>query len=109
MNDWEKRRDPSHVRAYTATEWRAFIEDVGLRVTHEETDHKTHAFAPWVERMRMPEAERAALEADMIAAPAPVRAAFAVQSADGRVASWSSDFVILRAEKPEIGPSRADD
>ena len=108
MNDWERRRDPSHVRAYTATEWRGFIEDAGLRVSHEETDRKTHAFAPWVERMRMPEEERAALEADMLAAPEDVRATFAVRGSDGRVVSWSSDFLILRAEKPAPGPSRAD-
>lgn len=109
MNDWEKRRDPSHVRAYTATEWRGFLEEAGLRVSHEEIDRKTHAFAPWAERMRMPEEQRAALEADILAAPEHVRAAFAVVDADDRVVSWSSDFIILRAEKPVSGPSRADD
>lgn len=99
MNDWERRRDPSHVRAYTATEWRAFVEAAGLRVTQSETARKTHAFAPWVERMRMPAEARASLEADMVAAPASVREAFAVVVADGRVQSWSSDFILLRAEK----------
>ena len=108
MNDWEKRRDPSHVRAYRAAEWRAFVEAAGLRVSHSETARKTHAFTPWVERMRMPEQERASLEADILAAPESVRAAFAVVVEDGRVRSWSSDFLTLRAEKEASAPSRAD-
>ncbi len=48
----------------------------------------------------MPADERASLEADMLSAPAPVRAAFAVQGSDERVVTWASDFIILRAEKP---------
>jgi ubiquinone/menaquinone biosynthesis C-methylase UbiE len=99
MNDWERLRDPSHVRAYTAMEWRAFVEAAGLRLTQSETARKTHAFAPWVERMRMPAEARASLEADMVAAPASAREAFAVVVADGRVQSWSSDFMLLRAQK----------
>ena len=99
MNDWERRRDPSHVRAYTVTEWRALITAAGLQLSHLETARKTHAFAAWVERMRMPDRERAALESDMVAAPASVRDAFQIVVQGGRVASWSSDFVILRAAK----------
>lgn len=99
VNDWDKRRDPSHVREYTAAEWRAFLDAAGLRVTHEEIARKTHPFAGWVERMQMPAEARAALEGDMLAAPAPVREHFQIVARDGHVESWSSDFLIARATK----------
>lgn len=102
MNKWEQWRDPSHVRAYRASEWRTFLAEAGLRVERTQTDRKTHAFAEWVERMQMPPAARAALEADMLHAPPPVREHFAVvEGAPGTVATWSSDFLIALAVKSQ--------
>ncbi len=99
LNDWERRRDPSHVRAYTVAEWRAFLADAGLRLTHEEIGRKAIAFGPWVERMGMPDAARAALEADMLAAPERARAYFGVEERDGHVERWSMEYLIMRAER----------
>jgi ubiquinone/menaquinone biosynthesis C-methylase UbiE/extradiol dioxygenase family protein len=99
MNDWERRRDPSHVRAYTETEWRSLLAEAGLSVTRSETRRKAYLFAGWVERMSLPEGERAALEADMLAAPPHVREHFDVQAQDGHVVSWTGDYLILRAER----------
>jgi ubiquinone/menaquinone biosynthesis C-methylase UbiE len=99
MNDWERRRDPSHVRAYTETEWRSMLAEAGLTVTRAETRRKGYLFAGWVERMHLPDAERATLEADMLAAPSQVRDYFAIQEQDGHVVSWTGDYLILRAEK----------
>ncbi len=99
LNDWERRRDPSHVRAYTVAEWRAFLADAGLRLTHEEVGRKRIAFGPWVERMGMPDDARAALEADMLAAPERARAHYEVVGRDGHVERWSMEYVILRAER----------
>ena len=99
MNDWERRRDPSHVRAYTETEWRSMLAEAGLTVTRAETQRKAYLFSGWVERMSMSDSERAALEADMLAAPKPVRDYFVIQEQDGHVVSWTGDYLILRAEK----------
>ncbi len=38
----EKLRDPSHVRNYSEAEWRAFVEDVGLRI--DDVRHFEHSF-----------------------------------------------------------------
>lgn len=100
VNRWDAWRDPSHVREYTVSEWRAFLADAGLRIEVVELARKTYDFAEWVERMRMPEGERAKLEADMLAAPAEVRQAFEVTARDGHVTSWAADFVIVRAVRP---------
>jgi ubiquinone/menaquinone biosynthesis C-methylase UbiE len=99
MNDWERRRDPSHVRAYTETEWRSMLAQAGLAVIRAEIRRKAYLFAGWIERMRMPDDERAGLEADMLAAPKAVRDYFAIQEQDGHVVSWTGDYLILRAEK----------
>lgn len=98
-NRWERWRDPSHVRAYTLGEWSAFFESAGLRVERLEARHKTYAFAEWVERMQLPAAERAALEADMLGAPAAVRDFFALTARDGHVVSWSAEFMLALALK----------
>ncbi|HEX9037420.1 MAG TPA: methyltransferase domain-containing protein [Ktedonobacterales bacterium] len=99
LDDWERRRDPSHVRSYTLAEWRAFLTGAGLRLTHEEVGRKLVNFAPWAERMGMAPAARAALEADMLAAPQATRDYFAVIERDGHVASWTMEYVIIRAER----------
>jgi ubiquinone/menaquinone biosynthesis C-methylase UbiE len=99
MNAWERLRDPSHVRAYTETEWRSLLAEAGLTVTRSETRRKTYPFAGWVERMSLPDGERVALEADMLAAQPQVREYFEVQEQDGHVVSWTGDYLILRAER----------
>ena len=101
-NRWEKWRDPSHVRNYTASEWRTFLTDAGLEITDLETQRKTYDFAPWTARMRMPADERAKLEADILAASSEARAYFAVTKADGHLVSWSADFLIARAVKSGV-------
>jgi ubiquinone/menaquinone biosynthesis C-methylase UbiE/catechol 2,3-dioxygenase-like lactoylglutathione lyase family enzyme len=99
VNAWEKRRDPSHVRAYTASQWGAFLEAAGLRIERMQTQRKVHPFADWVERMQVAAAERAGLEADMLSAPPAVREYFEVIASDGRVVSWSADYLIALATK----------
>jgi len=100
VNKWDAWRDPSHVREHTAAEWRGFLTGAGLRVERLETRRKAHPFAAWVERSQMPPAERAALEADMLAAPRRVRDHFEVIERDGRVASWTTDYLIALATRP---------
>jgi ubiquinone/menaquinone biosynthesis C-methylase UbiE len=100
LDDWERRRDPSHVRAYTIAEWERFLAATGLTVARIETGRKTHPFEAWARRTRMPVAAREQLEADMLAAPPPVRDYFALTARDGRLATWSADYLIALAIKP---------
>src|SRR5262249_44359048 len=99
VNEWDKRRDPSHVREYTVGEWRAFLAEAGVHVTDLETVHKSIDFASWAERTQMPPMERAKLEADMLAAAPAVRAYFRLVERAGRLATWSAECVIARAVK----------
>jgi ubiquinone/menaquinone biosynthesis C-methylase UbiE len=101
VNDWERRRDPSHVRAYTTAEWQGFVAATGLRIETVETGQKAHAFQDWVARTHMPEPERERLEADILAAPEPARSHFAATTENGRLLTWSADYMILQAIKLE--------
>jgi SAM-dependent methyltransferase/catechol 2,3-dioxygenase-like lactoylglutathione lyase family enzyme len=104
LDDWERRRDPSHFRSYTRAEWRAFLAAASLRLTHEETGRKLVTFAPWAERMGMSPEARAALERDMLAAPDATRAYFAVVGHGASVESWTMEYLIARAERGEDAP-----
>jgi ubiquinone/menaquinone biosynthesis C-methylase UbiE/catechol 2,3-dioxygenase-like lactoylglutathione lyase family enzyme len=99
VNEWDKRRDPSHVREYTATEWQGFVRAAGLEVHEVEIQRKAHGYAAWVERMQMPPADRDRLTADILAAPQRVRDYFEVTEQDSQLLSWAADYIILRATK----------
>ncbi|HEX8997548.1 MAG TPA: methyltransferase domain-containing protein [Ktedonobacterales bacterium] len=102
LNDWERRRDPSHMRSHTLAEWREYIAQAGLRLTHEEVGRKLIPFPAWTRRTQMPADAAAALEADMLAAPARVQTYFEItRDADGRLASWTFEYALMRAERDE--------
>jgi SAM-dependent methyltransferase len=102
VNRFEQWRDPSHVRNHTVAEWRGWIEAAGMRVEHvEPLRAKRYDFADWTARMRMPEAERAALEAWLLAAPPRCAAFFEVVVEDERVKSLSGMYGIVVARRSE--------
>jgi ubiquinone/menaquinone biosynthesis C-methylase UbiE len=102
MNHFERWRDPSHVRACKLSEWSAWIEQAGMRVEHvEPLSRKRYDFADWTARMRMPEAERAALETWLLQAPPRCAEFFEIAVEDGRVRSLSTLFGIVVAQRPD--------
>ena len=46
----ERLRDPTHVRAYTDEEWRAFLEEAGLDVEEVALVRKRHPLDAWLAR-----------------------------------------------------------
>jgi SAM-dependent methyltransferase len=100
MNRFEKWRDPGHVRACTLSEWRGWMAEAGLRVEHADPlASKRYEFADWVARMHMPEPERAALEAWLLAAPPRCAEYFEIAVADGRVQSLAGKYAIIAARR----------
>lgn len=46
----DRRRDPTHVRNLTESEWRALCDDAGLTLEHVEVFEKRLRLEPWLER-----------------------------------------------------------
>ena len=98
LEDLEKRRDPPHVHSLSGAEWQAAFAGAGLRVTDEAVWAKRHQFALWVGRAGLVAAEIAALEARVLAAPAPIREAlFEIEA--GSIRALRDRKVIFRLER----------
>lgn len=50
VDAFHRLRDPSHVRAFSASEWRLMLESAGLRLLHAEPLLKHHDFGDWTSR-----------------------------------------------------------
>lgn len=89
-NHIEQLRDPSHVRNYRPSEWRAFVTEAGLRVTFEECSFATENggpmdFAAWVSRMNAPPTIVEELKRLFWEASTQLAAALRIQVVDGAI------------------------
>ena len=99
ITEVERRRDPTHVRAYRATEWKAFLRGAGLTLMDDAIVPKIRPWEEWTTRSRMaPEAKRD-LERFILAAPAACRDAFDFRLDGERIESFTDRMLLLRAEK----------
>jgi ubiquinone/menaquinone biosynthesis C-methylase UbiE len=99
----EKRRDPSHVRAYSRREWLGLMQAVGLTVIDEAVVEKVRPWEEWTARTRMAAAARSELDRFVLAAPPACRAAFAFRVEGGRIASFTDRMLLLRADRRDSG------
>lgn len=99
IREVERRRDPSHVRAYRQLEWTAFLRAAGLTVLDETVMSKVRSWDEWTTRMRMTPEARADLERFVLAAPAHCRDAFDFRIEDGRIVSFTDRMLLLRADR----------
>jgi ubiquinone/menaquinone biosynthesis C-methylase UbiE len=95
----ERRRDPSHVRAFRQLEWTAFLRAAGLTVMDEAVMTKTRDWADWTRRARMTPEAQADLERFVRAAPARCREAFDVRIEGERIVSFTDRMLLLRADR----------
>lgn len=99
VTEVERRRDPSHVRAYRAVEWRAFLRAAGLTVMDEAIVMKECVWDDWTARTRMTAEARRDLEAFVRRAPERYRSAFDFRLAGDTVEAFSVRTLLLRAER----------
>jgi len=99
ITEVERRRDPSHVRAYRAAEWKAFLRAAGLTPMDEAIVRKVRVWEDWTGRMRMSAAARRDLEAFVRRAPERCRAAFDFALAGDTVESFTDRMILLRADR----------
>jgi ubiquinone/menaquinone biosynthesis C-methylase UbiE len=99
VTEVERRRDPSHVRAYRAVEWKAFLRAAGLTTMDSAVVTKGRPWEEWTERTRMTPEARSALDAFVREAPERCRAAFDFRIVDGRIESFTDRMLLLRADR----------
>jgi SAM-dependent methyltransferase len=99
VTEVERRRDPTHVRAYRAAEWRAFLRGAGLTVMDDAIIAKVRPWEEWTTRSRMAPDARRALERFVLDAPAACRDAFDFRLDGDRVTSFTDRMLLLRADK----------
>jgi SAM-dependent methyltransferase len=99
ITEVERRRDPSHVRAYSHREWVAFLRAAGMTVIDEKILEKSRPWDDWTARMRMTPAARSELERFVLDAPARCREAFAFHVEDGRIVSFADRLLLVRADR----------
>jgi SAM-dependent methyltransferase len=99
ITEVERRRDPSHVRAYRASEWKAFLRAAGLTVIDEGVVRKIRVWDEWTGRTRMAPEARRDLEALVRQAPERCRAAFDFELTGDRIASFTDRMILVRADR----------
>jgi SAM-dependent methyltransferase len=95
----ERRRDPSHVRAFRQLEWTALLRAAGLTVIDEAVMGKLRVWEEWTRRARMTADGKAALERFVLDAPARCRDAFRFEVDGDRIVSFADRMLLLRADK----------
>jgi ubiquinone/menaquinone biosynthesis C-methylase UbiE len=99
IREVERRRDPSHVRAFSQREWVAFLRAAGMTVIDETVMSKARPWEEWTIRTRMSPVAKADLERFVRDAPARCREAFSFVIEDGRVISFADRMLLIRADR----------
>lgn len=99
LNDFEKRRDPSHVRSLPAVEWTKVIESAGLTLEATERFPKRHDFADWTARAGMDTAARDALAKHLVSASPEIREALQVEQDQETVIAFTDEKTLFFAVK----------
>jgi ubiquinone/menaquinone biosynthesis C-methylase UbiE len=92
----ELLRDPSHVRNASLDEWSDTLASLGFVIDEVARYRLRLEFAPWIARMRTPEAHVAAIRSLQGRAPAEVRDYFEI----GDDGSFTVDTVLMVARRP---------
>jgi ubiquinone/menaquinone biosynthesis C-methylase UbiE len=95
----EKKRDPSHVRAYKKTEWISNIEKEGFTIQTFSTFKKKFNFDVWCEMMAVPQQDKEELNGFMNSASKDTQQFFSIELLDGKVQSFQGQSILLTAWK----------
>jgi ubiquinone/menaquinone biosynthesis C-methylase UbiE len=100
VNDVERLRDPTHVRAYTKREWRSMVAAAGLAIEHAEIWRKRHDMDDWISRAGVTREVDLSVRRAFADAPAETRRRLSVVASGGLATSWTDEKLLLRARKP---------
>ena len=97
MHDIEVRRDPSHVRNLSSSQWLSLLEQHGFQVTDAAMTPVDLEFDDWVRRSGTLAQEVERLRSDFLKAPAGAAASFNIQTVEGGSIRFNWDCLVVRA------------
>jgi SAM-dependent methyltransferase len=98
LHEIESLRDPSHVRNYRISQWRAYLSEAGLRVSTVREESVFLDIPSWTQRMRTPPESVAAIERLIREASLNVRERLRFEEQDGLL-SFTLPIALLLAVK----------
>ena len=99
MNEWEKKRDPSHVANRPPSRLRAMLEQCGLTVDAATMTHVPLEFHDWVRRSGISPDDAAALRASFLEASPEARSVFRIEHTDGDLRFAWPELVVLATKR----------
>ena len=100
IDSFERLRDPSHVRAFSAAEWRGMFLDHDLIIEHTETIIKRHNLREWAERQGCNAATMERLQVMLLRANPPVQAHMLPKYVGTDYATFANQHLIILGRKP---------
>ncbi len=96
VDAFERLRDPSHNRAFKASEWEAMCQTAGITVEYSEQYIKRHDFLPWARRQGNDEATIARLIRLLHEAPTIAREWMEPRDWDTDSATFVNRHILIR-------------
>ena len=99
MNALELKRDPSHIRNWTPSEWEEGINKTGLKVTDSALAKVNHECNDWTKRSNSTNQVAAEIQETIRNASEQIKTTFGIEETDDGKLTWYWDVSVLRAEK----------
>ena len=96
----EKMRDPTHIRAFTAEEWREMVQAAGFILHETASFPKTHDFPVWAKRAGLNRDGVMKLNRFFVEAPEKVQEYFQIETFAGEVESYTDRKLLICASRP---------
>lgn len=95
----EKKRDPSHFRAYKKSEWISLLEQKGFSIKSFSTFTKKFLYDEWCRTMSLSEKNKQELNEYMVSSSKEMIEFFSIEINEDRVHSFKGETMILVAER----------
>ncbi len=98
-NEIEKKRDPSHYRAYKKSEWISWIEEKGFSIQTFVTFTKRFVFDDWCQTMNLSTEDKEELNDYMMASSREIIDFFSIEIENNQIQSFQGEAMMLVASK----------
>lgn len=98
--EMERRRDPTHIRAFTEAEWTEMVTAAGFIIHQTAIFQKTHDFPAWATRGGMSREAIATMNRLFVEAPNKVQDYFQIETFAGEVETYTDQKLLIYASRP---------